>query len=76
MSVYLLSLGIAPLMLGPISDRYGRKPVMLVGCGALIVASLGCATAQSLPALLAWRALPGGGRREHVGGHGHHSRPV
>jgi MFS transporter, DHA1 family, multidrug resistance protein len=61
MSIYLLSLGIAPLVYGPVSDRYGRKPVMMFGCALLIVASIGCATASSLPILLAWRAAQGAG---------------
>jgi MFS transporter, DHA1 family, multidrug resistance protein len=61
MSVYLLSIGTAPLIYGPVSDRYGRKPVLLFGCAILIIASIGCATAQSLPALLAWRAMQGVG---------------
>jgi MFS transporter, DHA1 family, multidrug resistance protein len=61
MSVYLLSLGIAPLVCGPVSDRFGRKPVMVCGCVLLVVASVGCAAASSLPVLLAWRAAQGAG---------------
>ncbi len=61
MSVYLLSLGIALLFYGPVSDRYGRKPVVIFGCVITIIASIGCAMAPSLPALLAWRALQGAG---------------
>jgi DHA1 family bicyclomycin/chloramphenicol resistance-like MFS transporter len=57
MSVYLLSLGAALLVYGPASDRYGRKSVALFGCVLVIIASVGCALARSLPALLAWRAL-------------------
>jgi DHA1 family bicyclomycin/chloramphenicol resistance-like MFS transporter len=61
MSVYLLSLGVAPLVYGPVSDRYGRKRVMMFGCALLIIASIGCATAGSLPVLLAWRVAQGAG---------------
>jgi DHA1 family bicyclomycin/chloramphenicol resistance-like MFS transporter len=61
MSVYLLTGGSAPLLYGPVSDRYGRKPVILFGCVTLAIASIGCATAPSLPILLAWRALQGAG---------------
>jgi DHA1 family bicyclomycin/chloramphenicol resistance-like MFS transporter len=59
MSVYLLSLGGAPLLLGPLSDRFGRKPAVVWGCTILIVASAGCMMAQSLPQLLAFRVLQG-----------------
>jgi DHA1 family bicyclomycin/chloramphenicol resistance-like MFS transporter len=61
MSVYLLSLGTMPLIVGPASDRYGRKPLLLLGCAILTVGSLGCATSHSLPILLAWRAVQGVG---------------
>jgi DHA1 family bicyclomycin/chloramphenicol resistance-like MFS transporter len=61
MSVYLLSLGVAPLIYGPLSDRYGRKPVLVFGCALLILASIGCATAPSLRILLVWRAVQGAG---------------
>jgi DHA1 family bicyclomycin/chloramphenicol resistance-like MFS transporter len=61
MSIYLLSFGVALVINGPLSDRFGRRPVALGGCALLAVASIGCATAQSLPALLVWRALQGAG---------------
>jgi MFS transporter, DHA1 family, multidrug resistance protein len=61
MSVFLLSLGTAPLFYGPASDRYGRKPILVFGCTLLVIASIGCALAQSLPALLAWRVVQGAG---------------
>jgi DHA1 family bicyclomycin/chloramphenicol resistance-like MFS transporter len=60
-TVYLLSLGVAPLVYGPVSDRYGRKPVMVFGCALLVLASIGCATAPSLRILLMWRAFQGAG---------------
>lgn len=61
MSVYLLSLGAALLVYGPSSDRFGRKPIAVFGCVLLIVASVGCAFAQTLPQLLFFRALQGAG---------------
>jgi DHA1 family bicyclomycin/chloramphenicol resistance-like MFS transporter len=61
MSVYLLSLGATPLIFGPASDRYGRKPLLLLGSAILAVGSLGCAASHSLPVLLAWRAVQGAG---------------
>src|SRR5260370_19285705 len=61
MSVYLLGLGGALLFYGPVSDRYGRKPVVIFGCAITMIASVGCASAPSLPALLAWRVVQGAG---------------
>src|ERR1700730_9637157 len=42
MSVYLLSLGGALLVYGPVSDRFGRKPIVVFGCALVIAASIGC----------------------------------
>src|SRR5580704_15780247 len=61
MSVYLLSLGAALMVYGPVSDRFGRKPVAVFGCALMIAASIGCMLAHSLPQLLVFRALQGAG---------------
>jgi DHA1 family bicyclomycin/chloramphenicol resistance-like MFS transporter len=61
MSVYLLSLGAALLVYGPVSDRFGRKPIVMFGCALMIIASIGCCFANSLPQLLVFRALQGAG---------------
>jgi MFS transporter, DHA1 family, multidrug resistance protein len=61
MSTYLLGLGLPLSIYGPMSDRYGRKPIVQFGCGLMIVASIGCMFAQSLPQLLVFRALQGAG---------------
>jgi DHA1 family bicyclomycin/chloramphenicol resistance-like MFS transporter len=55
----MVSLAAAPLLYGPVSDRFGRKPVIMFGIALFIVASLTCATAQSLPALLIFRFVQG-----------------
>lgn len=61
MTVYLLSLGTTLLAYGPLSDRFGRKPVAVFGAALMIVASIGCMFARSLPQLLIFRALQGAG---------------
>jgi MFS transporter, DHA1 family, multidrug resistance protein len=53
MSVFALTLAAIPLMLGPASDRLGRKPVVLFGTLLFVAGSIACAFAPSLPALLA-----------------------
>jgi DHA1 family bicyclomycin/chloramphenicol resistance-like MFS transporter len=59
MSAFMFSLAAAPLLYGPVSDRFGRKPVVVFGVALFVVASLACAVAQSLPALLIWRFVQG-----------------
>lgn len=56
-SAYLIALAIAQLGYGPLSDRFGRKPVLVVGILLYIAGSLGCASAGSFPVFLGWRML-------------------
>ncbi len=61
MSAFMLSLAVAPLIYGPISDCFGRRPVVVFGVAVFVVASLACSVAQSLPALLICRFVQGVG---------------
>ncbi len=56
-SGYMLASALFQLGLGPLSDRYGRRPVMLGALGLYVVASLGCMLAQDVAVLLACRVL-------------------
>jgi len=47
------------LVWGPVSDRYGRKRVMVVSIGVLAAATLACAAVSSLTMLSVLRALQG-----------------
>ena len=58
-SVYLLAYALASVVHGPLSDAYGRKPVILVGVAVFLLASIGCALSTSLTELLLWRSLQG-----------------
>ena len=49
------------LIWGPLCDRYGRKPVLLVGLGVYILASLLCASAGNVFALVLFRCLQAAG---------------
>ncbi len=55
LSVYLIAFGVMMLVHGPLSDAYGRKPVILAALMAYIVTSIGCALAQSFEWLLVMR---------------------
>jgi len=61
MSLFMLGFAIAPLFYGPVSDRYGRKPVVVFACTLFAIAGIGCAFARSLPTLLVWRVVQGAG---------------
>ena len=61
MSAFMLSLAVAPLIYGPVSDRVGRKPILVSGLTLFVAASLACACSQSLIMLLAFRFFQGAG---------------
>lgn len=54
-----LAFGVAQLILGPLSDRFGRRPVLLAGCAAYALSSLAGAWVSSLTALIICRCLQG-----------------
>lgn len=61
MSSYLVGSSISQLVYGPASDRYGRRPVMLVGAAILILGALLCMISFSIWPLIAGRLVQGVG---------------
>ncbi|MFA5292700.1 MAG: multidrug effflux MFS transporter [Phycisphaerae bacterium] len=57
--LWFASFSIFLLICGPISDRFGRKPVLLVGLGVFIAASFLCATAADVWQLIIYRIFQG-----------------
>lgn len=55
LSLYLLGYALAQLVLGPLSDRLGRRPVLLASTAMFVGGSLGAALAQDMPGLIAAR---------------------
>lgn len=61
LSLFLVGYGVGQLVCGFLSDRFGRRPVLLAGLALFTVAGLACAFSPSLPALIALRLLQGMG---------------
>jgi MFS transporter, DHA1 family, multidrug resistance protein len=57
LSSYFVGLAIGQLIYGTLSDRFGRKRPMLFGLGVFALASVGCALATSVQALMVLRFL-------------------
>lgn len=60
-SGFVLTFGLLQLVYGPLSDRYGRRTMILTGLAVGIAGSVLAALATSLPALVAARVLQGAG---------------
>jgi MFS transporter, DHA1 family, multidrug resistance protein len=56
-SAFFVMYSLGMLMWGPLSDRYGRKPILLVGLVLYVCASAICSVTTSVTALIAFRAL-------------------
>jgi MFS transporter, DHA1 family, multidrug resistance protein len=56
-SLYMVGIACSQIIMGPLSDRYGRRPVLLAGLGLMVLASAGCILAETLPQLIAARFL-------------------
>lgn len=71
LSLFLAGFAIAQLLWGPLSDRYGRKPILLLGLSIFALGSLGMLWVESATGLLVLRFIqavgsaqrPSSGRR-------------
>lgn len=59
LTALLLAFGISQLVWGPLSDKYGRRPVLIVGMAAYSAASLGSVFSGHIESLIGWRILQG-----------------
>jgi MFS transporter, DHA1 family, multidrug resistance protein len=58
-SSYLIGFAVGQVFYGPLSDRYGRRPVLLAALALYIFGAAICAAAQSIDPLIAARFLQG-----------------
>jgi DHA1 family bicyclomycin/chloramphenicol resistance-like MFS transporter len=56
-SAYLTGFAVGQIVYGPVSDRHGRKPVLIGAVSLYCLASLGCALSTSIEMLIGARAL-------------------
>src|SRR5690554_5364405 len=61
LSLYLAAFALAQIVIGPLSDRYGRRPVLLWGMVVFMLGSLACALAPDIDFLIAGRILQAAG---------------
>ena len=59
LSTFLIGFGVGQFVMGPLSDRFGRRPMLLGGMAVYCVASLLAIAAPSFETLLLARALQG-----------------
>ena len=59
LSALLLAFGLSQLLWGPLSDRFGRRPVLMFGLAAYTLAAVGSAAAPSMEMLIVWRTVQG-----------------
>jgi DHA1 family bicyclomycin/chloramphenicol resistance-like MFS transporter len=56
-AIYLAMNALLQVILGPISDRFGRRPVLLVSFAIYVVASIGCMVSANIVVFLIFRML-------------------
>ncbi len=59
LSLFLVGIAVGQLVHGPIADRFGRKKALVAGLALTIIATAGCATANTIEALSAFRFVHG-----------------
>src|SRR5712664_2526702 len=60
-TVYLAIFAVGQLVVGPLSDRFGRWPVILIGLSLFVAGAIGCAFARDLSDLLIGRSIQASG---------------
>ncbi|MDO9198758.1 multidrug effflux MFS transporter [Rhodoferax sp.] len=59
LTALLLAFGLSQLIWGPLSDRFGRRPVLLTGMTAYVLASVASTLAPTMDMLIVWRTVQG-----------------
>jgi len=55
LSLYMYGWGLSQIVVGPLTDRFGRRPLLLAGLALFVAASIACAAARDVHMLIASR---------------------
>jgi DHA1 family bicyclomycin/chloramphenicol resistance-like MFS transporter len=55
LSLYMYGWGISQIVVGPLTDRFGRRPLLLAGLGLFVAASIACALSRDIHMLIGAR---------------------
>ncbi|MEM6833897.1 MAG: MFS transporter, partial [Pseudomonadota bacterium] len=58
-SMNLIGMGFGSLLIAPLADRFGRRPVILICTGVLSISMLACAFVETVLWLSIWRVITG-----------------
>src|SRR5215831_12875953 len=61
LSASMIAVGVSTLCYGPLSDRFGRRPILLLGLWVFLLGSLGCALAGRIETLIIARVVQAAG---------------
>lgn len=56
-AAFFIGISVGQLFYGPLSDRYGRRPPLLLGMALYVAATIGCALAPSIELLIGFRLI-------------------
>jgi len=59
LSAMLLAFGVSQMIWGPLSDRFGRRPILLCGLTVYLLAAIGSVMAPGMLQLIVWRTVQG-----------------
>ncbi|WP_068409999.1 multidrug effflux MFS transporter [Labrenzia sp. OB1] len=61
MSAFFIAVAVSQLFWGPLSDQYGRRPIIIIGMVLFVIGSVMCLLAPSIEALIAARIIQAAG---------------
>ena len=59
LSLFVFGLGLSPMLLGPLSEFYGRRPIYIIGFAMFLIWLVPCAVARNIETMLIARFLDG-----------------
>src|SRR3984893_9179759 len=57
LTLFLAGIAVGQLVYGPVSDRFGRRPILIAGLAVFLAGTVVCGLAWSLPMLIVGRVI-------------------